>query len=82
VVLGTGAEIGLDFLPPELRGVPANRPAGGNEVITLREAERRAIVRALESTGWKKGETAEILGISWPTLNKKIEDYGIKKAGE
>ncbi|MCU0722510.1 MAG: sigma 54-interacting transcriptional regulator, partial [Planctomycetes bacterium] len=62
VVLGGGSELGPDLLPPELTGAPAARAGGA--VITLREAERRAILAALESTGWKKGETAEILGIS------------------
>jgi len=80
VVLGNGPQIGLDLLPAELRGAPSSRAGEGG--LTLREAERRAILRALESTGWKKGETAEALGISWPTLNKKIEEYGIRKTGE
>jgi DNA-binding NtrC family response regulator len=35
------------------------------------------IQKALEMTGGKKGEAAKLLGISWPTLNKKIQDYEI-----
>jgi transcriptional regulator with PAS, ATPase and Fis domain len=80
VVLGRGPQVGLDLLPAELRSAP--HPRAGEGGLSLREAERRAILRALEATGWKKGETAEALGISWPTLNKKIEEYGIKKASE
>ncbi len=48
------------------------------EVLTLKEAERRAIELAWQATGGKKGETAERLGTSWPTLNKKMREYGIE----
>ncbi|MHC5078231.1 MAG: sigma 54-interacting transcriptional regulator [Planctomycetota bacterium] len=78
VVLSRGPEVGLDLLPEEIHGKSVSTPADG-EVISLKEAERRAICAALDHTKWKKGETAEILGISWPTLNKKIEEYGIQK---
>ncbi len=45
--------------------------------INLDAMEKICIERALRKTGGKKGEAAELLGISWPTLNKKIRDYGI-----
>ena len=41
--------------------------------------ERRAIQEALARTGWKKSETARILGVSRPTLDAKIEQYGLEK---
>jgi DNA-binding NtrC family response regulator len=41
--------------------------------------ERRAIQEALERSGGKKTETARILGISRPTLDAKIEQYGLGK---
>jgi len=81
VVLAPTDRLTLDLFPPEIRG-EARPPTGGNwfEVITLKEAERRAIIAALRHTDWTKGETAKLLGCSWPTLNKKIEDYGITRA--
>ena len=33
---------------------------------------------ALHAAGGRKGRTAEILGISWPTLNRKIREYGLE----
>ncbi|MCZ6603133.1 MAG: sigma 54-interacting transcriptional regulator [Planctomycetota bacterium] len=39
--------------------------------------ERRAILEVMESTDWKKARTAEILGVSRPTLDTKIEKYGL-----
>ena len=45
--------------------------------LRLEDAERTAIVRALEASGGRKGRAAEILGISWPTLTRKIREYKI-----
>jgi len=45
--------------------------------VNLKEAEKLCIDKALQITGGKKGEAARLLGISWPTLNKKIQEYGI-----
>ncbi|MHC4779235.1 MAG: sigma 54-interacting transcriptional regulator, partial [Planctomycetota bacterium] len=78
VVLSRGPEIDVQSLPGEIQTGTTAVPGEG-EVISLKEAEKRAIQIALDHTGWKKGETAEILGISWPTLNKKIDEYGIVK---
>jgi two-component system response regulator HydG len=77
-VLSTAPVIGPEFIP--LPTGAARAQSGGDfEVMTLKEAERRAIVAALRHTGWKKGEAAKILETSWPTLNKKIQEYGIEK---
>lgn len=46
-------------------------------VITLREAEYRAILRALSFTGTNIRETARILGVSRSTLYRKLAEYGI-----
>ena len=46
------------------------------EVITLSEAEKRAIEAALKGAK-NKSEAARILDISRPTLNKKIKDLNI-----
>ncbi len=78
VVLTRGPVLDASLLPAEIRG-EGEAPAPVSGVMTLKEAEKRAIQAALTHTGWKKGETAELLGISWPTLNKKIDDYGIRK---
>ena len=36
-----------------------------------------SVKAALEHTGGKKGAAAALLGISWPTLNRKIREYGL-----
>jgi len=54
----------------------------GDELPTLREIERRHIVRVLQHTEWNKRRACAILDISRPTLDRKIEEYGLKKDGE
>jgi len=46
---------------------------------TLRELERRHIVRVLAHTDWNKRRTCAILDISRPTLDRKIEEYGLSR---
>ncbi len=46
---------------------------------TLAEQERRAIVEALEHTGWRLTETARRLGISRTTLWRRLRDYGMER---
>ncbi len=80
VVLADGDTLTAADLPAELRGAPPS-PAGTGETaegaLTLREAEARAVRAALVATGGKKGKAAELLGISWPTLTRKIREYGL-----
>jgi transcriptional regulator with GAF, ATPase, and Fis domain len=80
VVLAAGGEISLAELPADITR-RRTTVAELEEPLTLAEAEHRAVEAALAHTGWKKGEAAKLLGISWPTLNKKIEKYGLQKPG-
>ncbi|MHB8302858.1 MAG: sigma-54-dependent transcriptional regulator [Acidobacteriaceae bacterium] len=43
---------------------------------TVDEAEKRLILRTLESTGNNKTRAAEILGISLKTMHNKLREYG------
>jgi DNA-binding NtrC family response regulator len=46
---------------------------------TLSEVERVHIANVLLQTGWKKKRAAELLGISRPTLDRKIRVYGLER---
>ncbi|MGE3453801.1 MAG: sigma-54 dependent transcriptional regulator, partial [Kofleriaceae bacterium] len=46
---------------------------------TLREIERRHIVKVLAYTDWNKRRACAILDISRPTLDRKIEEYGLRR---
>jgi two-component system response regulator HydG len=79
LVLLEGDTITAEDLPADVRQ-PAEEQAEGEEapdVLTIREAERRAVAAALRATNGRKGRAAELLGISWPTLNRKIREYGL-----
>jgi transcriptional regulator with PAS, ATPase and Fis domain len=59
-----------------LDGVQA--PVAG-AAAPLREVERQQILSALEKTGWHRGKTAEILGISPSTLYRRLRDYNLER---
>ncbi len=44
----------------------------------LRESERQQILNALEKTGWHRGKTAELLGISPSTLYRRLREYDLE----
>jgi len=49
-------------------------------LIPLDEVERQHILAVLKQTGFHKSNTAEILGISRKTLDRKLTEYGMKSA--
>jgi DNA-binding NtrC family response regulator len=81
VLLGRGAMIGMEDLPPHLvaRGEGAfvvNQALA--KQLTLDELEREYIGRVLESTHGNKTEAARILGVDRTTLYRKLEEYKFK----
>ncbi|MGB9178599.1 MAG: sigma-54 dependent transcriptional regulator [Pyrinomonadaceae bacterium] len=52
---------------------------GNSSPTSLREVERQQILSALEQTGWHRGKTAEILGISPSTLYRRLRDYNLER---
>jgi two-component system response regulator AtoC len=50
-------------------------------IPTLEEAERRLILRALKATGGHKGRTCDLLGISRPTLERKLQKFQLSGSG-
>ncbi len=78
LVLSAGDLLTADDLPREMReGTPAPAGSASPEVTTIREAEKRAVAAALARTKGKKGEAAALLGISWPTLTRKMREFGL-----
>lgn len=54
-------------------------PDSAQTPASLREVERQQILAALEQTGWHRGKTAEILGISPSTLYRRLRDYNLDR---
>ena len=62
------------------RPLPApapSAPARDERVPTLDEVERNHVVRVWTLTSGHKGKTCQILGISRPTLERKLRKYGL-----
>ena len=78
VVMARGTIIGLDDLPPSLRGGGGERDIQVPLGSSLEEAEAILIRETLLAQGGNKSRTAEILGIGRKTLYQKIEEYGIE----
>jgi DNA-binding NtrC family response regulator len=94
VILSNNGLITKDELPPEVvrpqasavTSYPLVPPApvsdfsvgSGGPAVSLRDVERQQILAALEQTGWHRGKTAEILGISPSTLYRRLRDYNLE----
>ena len=74
---------GERFLRP-MAAEPAEASSGVHVEVgtTVDEAERRLIVKTLESTHNNKTRAAEILGISLKTLHNKLKEYGSAAGAE
>lgn len=51
---------------------------GNGSTTSLKDLERNAIVRALETVAHNRRKAAELLGIGERTLYRKIDEYGLK----
>lgn len=74
--MADGSEITVEHLPQELR----RAVVGGNEdeqVLTLQEAERQAIIRAGQALEGHVTKMAEALGIGRTTLWRKMKTYDL-----
>ena len=83
VVLSRGAEIDLHHFPPAIVGTSATGPAAGGLrplADAVREFEKEYLERALRATSGRKGEAAELLGISRKNLWEKLKAHAA--AGE
>ena len=73
VIAGEG-QLTVDDLPLELRRpVPAAGETGGFSDFDMANIEKNHIRRVLQHTGGNKTEAAKRLGISRPTLHRKLK---------
>jgi DNA-binding NtrC family response regulator len=86
ILLCEGNEIDTEDLPVEIRqeGTPS---AAFNfklppEGISFDEVERSLITQAMEQTNWNITRAAKLLGLSFRTLQYRLEKFGIKKTGK
>jgi len=79
--------ITLDDLPPEMHSQP--HVASSDELFTLppngvdfEDVERSLIAQAMDRTNNNITKSAKLLGLTFRTLQYRLEKYGIKKDGE
>jgi transcriptional regulator of acetoin/glycerol metabolism len=87
-VVARGHDVGLHDLPEEITAPGSEPSAKSRDGIavspemsegTLVEAERRAMKNALAAEGGNLSRVARRLGISRPTLYRKLDLYGIRR---
>lgn len=81
-LLAAGPEIAVADLPDEIgvagRDAPPDTDAESLPV-SLEDAERATVMRAIAATDGNLSRTAKTLGISRPTLYRKMRLYGIRR---
>ena len=78
VVLAGGPVIAIEEIESYL-GARAAAGVSPAEVLTLGQAEKAHIDKALAAAGWNLSRTARLLDISPTTLRKKIKDYALRR---
>ena len=83
ILLCEGNEIEVEDLPVEMR--QEGTPAGAfdfklpPEGISFEDVERSLITQAMEQTNWNITRAAKLLGLSFRTLQYRLEKFGLKK---
>lgn len=76
VILAKGSRITADLLPIRSSDSPPST-LNGEGKDSLESIERNHIIWILKKTGYHKSRSAEILGITRKTLDRKFADYGL-----
>ncbi|VVP39284.1 sigma-54-dependent Fis family transcriptional regulator [Pseudomonas fluorescens] len=74
-----GGRIGLTDLPAMIRQARPVLAVEESSNLPLEDAERSALLSALEHTHWHMTHTAEQLGVSRNTLYRKLRKHGIAR---
>ncbi|HEX7580772.1 MAG TPA: sigma-54 dependent transcriptional regulator [Thermoanaerobaculia bacterium] len=84
VLLSEGETIHVEDLPLEIRHqtAPAARPYGFEippDGIDIEEFERQLIVQAMERSTWVIAKAARLLGLTYRTLQYRLEKFGLRR---
>ncbi len=84
VLLSEGETIHVEDLPLEIRHqtAPAARPYGfeiPSDGIDIEEFERQLIVQAMERSTWVIAKAARLLGLTYRTLQYRLEKFGLRR---
>jgi DNA-binding NtrC family response regulator len=83
LLLAEGDEITVEDLPVEIRASVQSEGAGGfklpPEGISFEELERSLLIQAMEQTSWNITRAAKLLGLSFRTMQYRLDKFGIKR---
>jgi DNA-binding NtrC family response regulator len=87
ILLCENDTITLEDLPPEMLATPASSGSGSAaelfklppEGVDFEDVERSLITQAMERTDHNITKSAKLLGLTFRTLQYRLEKYGIKK---
>ena len=80
VILTVGSHISADVIPlhsSRKAVVQVLTPSHQSQMVALEEMERQHILAVLKGNRYNKSRTAEILGISRRTLDRRIAEFGL-----
>jgi len=80
VVLSKGERIAVRDLPPSVRGgsMPGEAQISHGKGLTVKEAEKQLIMRALKETDGNRTRAAEKTGMSRRTFHRKLHEYHLE----
>lgn len=82
VVLTEGLTVETEHLPIAMRGGSAAAPLNRSYEEEVRDFKRRLILRTLRECGWRKSESARMLGVARGYLHRLINQLGIQENEE
>lgn len=85
LLLAEGDEITVEDLPMEIRHAAQSEGTGGfrlpPEGISFEELERSLLIQAMDQTGWNITRAARLLGLSFRTMQYRLDKFGIERPG-
>jgi DNA-binding NtrC family response regulator len=87
ILLCENDTITIDDLPPDMLSIPSAIGSGDNfrlppEGVNFEDVEKSLITQAMERTDYNITKSAKLLGLTFRTLQYRLEKYGIKKDGD
>jgi DNA-binding NtrC family response regulator len=82
VVLTEGQTVEIHQLPAAMRGTSETPQFSRSYEDEVREFKRRLILRTLRECGWRKAESARMLGVARGYLHRLINQLGIQQIEE
>lgn len=78
IILCEGRKLQIKHFPIiGSQNLPLPEQGEDNDIFDLELVEKNLIIKALERTGHNKSKAAELLNITWQSLDRRMKKYGI-----